>query len=282
MTGFFIDHDDDQLRATWAQVAELDIDADAARLGCAAAELEPASLRGDELALVDSVLDNQVLDMRRRRFVRVQDVVLTPRGGDLVVAGVDASQRRPGAALRPGLPLAPPAAPQRRLRALGRRQPHRPAPLAPQLRGGLRRAQRSCTRPTSPTISARWARASARPCWPRSNTGLAADTLQEMDEELADGGAAGDAARRAPPRCWRRSRPTRPPTCSASCRTTWRRSCSRGCPAEREEDLRELASHPEHTAGSLMTTDFVTAAAGGARPAAPWSGSAASGPESTP
>ena len=29
-------------------------------------------------------------------------------------------------------------------------------------------------------------------------------------------------------------------------------------PDEREEDLRELASHPEHTAGSLMTTDFVT------------------------
>ena len=28
-------------------------------------------------------------------------------------------------------------------------------------------------------------------------------------------------------------------------------------PDEREEDLRELASHPEHTAGSLMTTDFV-------------------------
>ena len=28
-------------------------------------------------------------------------------------------------------------------------------------------------------------------------------------------------------------------------------------PAKREEDLRELASHPEHTAGSLMSTDFV-------------------------
>jgi len=28
-------------------------------------------------------------------------------------------------------------------------------------------------------------------------------------------------------------------------------------PDEREQDLRLLASHPEHTAGSLMTTDFV-------------------------
>ena len=36
-----------------------------------------------------------------------------------------------------------------------------------------------------------------------------------------------------------------------------RRSSSRACRHEREEDLRELASHPEHTAGSLMTTDFV-------------------------
>ena len=28
-------------------------------------------------------------------------------------------------------------------------------------------------------------------------------------------------------------------------------------PDKREQDLRRLASHPEHTAGSLMTTDFV-------------------------
>ena len=53
-------------------------------------------------------------------------------------------------------------------------------------------------------------------------------------------------------------------------------------PDEREEDLRELASHPEHTAGSLMTTDFVDAA-GRRRPRARRSsGSGASGPRRTP
>ncbi len=66
------------MRVSWAQVAEIDVDAEKLISVCTAAELEPASLRSDELALVDSVLDNQVLDMRRRVFVRVQDVLLQP------------------------------------------------------------------------------------------------------------------------------------------------------------------------------------------------------------
>ena len=60
-------------------------------LGVPLEAVKPASLRPDELALVDALLDNQVLDMRRRAFVRVQDVVLAPDEDHLVVAGVDAS-----------------------------------------------------------------------------------------------------------------------------------------------------------------------------------------------
>ena len=91
VTGFFVDLDDEQWRVSWAQVAEIDVDAEQLNLCCAAADLVPASLRSDELALVDSVLDNEILDMRRRVFVRVQDVLLQPNDGDLGVAGVDAS-----------------------------------------------------------------------------------------------------------------------------------------------------------------------------------------------
>jgi sporulation protein YlmC with PRC-barrel domain len=91
VTAFFVDLDEHQWRVSWEQVAEIDDDAEQLSLRCAAADLVPASLRSDELALVDSVLDNEILDMRRRVFVRAQDVLLEPREGDLAVAGVDAS-----------------------------------------------------------------------------------------------------------------------------------------------------------------------------------------------
>jgi len=81
VTGFVVEWDDDQYRVSWAHVAEVDVDAEKLHLSCLAADLEPASIRGDELALVEAVLDNQVLDMRRRVFVRVQDVVLEARDG---------------------------------------------------------------------------------------------------------------------------------------------------------------------------------------------------------
>ncbi len=113
------------------------------------------------------------------------------------------------------------------------------------------------------------------------NTGLAADTLQEMERGAAHGGAAGDAARarRRGARADRDGRGGGHPRRAAGRR--WRRSCSRACPDEREEDLRELASHPEHTAGSLMTHRLRHAAAWARPPARRSPGSAASAPSST-
>ncbi len=91
VTAFFIDRDEGQLAASWAQIAEIDVDGERLPLGVPHEAVKAASLRPDELSLVDALLDNQVLDMRRRTFVRVQDVVLEPAEDHLVVSGVDAS-----------------------------------------------------------------------------------------------------------------------------------------------------------------------------------------------
>ena len=124
VTAFFIDRDDGQLAASWAQVAEIDVDGERLLLGVPLEAVKPASLRPDELSLVDALLDNQVLDMRRRAFVRVQDVVLETQDDHLVVAGVDASP----AALAP-LPVS------RKnptiIRASAQRSPSQPASGAP-------------------------------------------------------------------------------------------------------------------------------------------------------
>src|SRR5665648_945303 len=66
VTGFLVERDDDQYRVSWAHVAEIDVDAEKLHLSCLAADLEHASIRGDELALVESLLAPQALDMRRR------------------------------------------------------------------------------------------------------------------------------------------------------------------------------------------------------------------------
>ncbi len=91
VTAFFIERGDGQLAASWAQVGEIDVDGERLLLGVRLEAVKAASLRPDELSLVDALLDNQVLDIRRRMFVRVQDVVLEPVEDHLAVAGVDAS-----------------------------------------------------------------------------------------------------------------------------------------------------------------------------------------------
>jgi len=117
VNGFFVNADDEQLFVRWDQVQELDTDDDRLRLNVPRERLSPTSLRSDEIALVDAVLDNQVLDMRSRTFVRVQDVTLEAVGGDLAVTGVDASG---GAVMR-----------RIGLGFLSRRLPHRAGDFVP-------------------------------------------------------------------------------------------------------------------------------------------------------
>lgn len=256
VTAFFVEHDDDQLRVPWDAVAELDVDGERLALRCAAAELEPASLRGDELALVDSVLDNQVLDMRRRVFVRAQDVLLDAEGGELVVRGVDAGS---GAlARRFGLGF------------LSRRLPRRSTDFVPWEDVNLIALRLSRLN----FVEAFAELAELHPAdiadvisqvGPREraavlaalNAGLAADTLQEMEQGLRTAALQEMPLARAV-QVLERIETDEAADILGDLPDDLAQELLARLPAEREEDLRELASHPEHTAGSLMATEFVT------------------------
>lgn len=257
ISGFFIECDGDrQLRVSWAQVAEVDIDAEQLRLSCSAGELEPASLRSDELALVDSVLDNQVLDMRRRVFVRVQDVILTAGDGELIVRGVDASS---GALAR-----------RFGLRFLSRRLPRRSGDLVPWRDVNLISLRLSRLN----FVEAFGELAELHPAdiadvvsqvGPREraavlaalNPGLAADTLQEMEEGLRTAALQEMPLARAVAVLEQIETDEAADILSELPDDLAQELLAR-LPDEREEDLRELARHPEHTAGSLMSTEFIT------------------------
>ena len=255
VTGFFVDLDEQQWRVSWEQIAEIDVDAEQLNLCCAAAGLVPASLRSDELALVDSVLDNEILDMRRRVFVRVQDVLLQPRDGALAVAGVDAS----GGALarRFGLGF------------LSRRLPRRSGDFVPWADVNL--------------ISLRLSRLNFVEAFaeltelhpadiadiigqvgPREraavlaalHAGLAADTLQEMNDELAVAALQEMPLERAVTVLEKLETDEAADLLGLLPDDLSQELLAR-LPDDREEDLRVLASHPEHSAGSLMTTDLV-------------------------
>ena len=255
VTAFFVESDDDKYRASWAQVAVVDVDAEKLHLSCLAADLELASIRGDELALVDAVLDNQVLDMRRRVFVRVQDVLLEAREGGLVVSGVDASS---GAlARRFGLGF------------LSRRLPRRSGDFVPwadvnlialrlsQLNFVEAFAELAELHPAdiADVISQVGPRERAA-VLAALNTGLAADTLQEMEEELRTAALQDMPLERAAAVLEQIETDEAADILSDLPDELSQQILAR-LPADREQDLRELASHPEHTAGSLMTTDYV-------------------------
>jgi magnesium transporter len=256
VTGFFIERGDDQFRATWDQVAELDVDADVLRLACPGADLEPASLRGDELALVDSVLDNQVLDMRRRSFVRVQDVMLATRDGELVVAGVDASHS--ALARRFGLSF------------LSRRLPRRTGDFVPwedvnlialrlsRLNFVEAFAELSELHPADiADVVSQVGPRERGAVLAALNTALAADTLQEMTDELQTAALQEMPLARAAA-VLEQIETDEAADIISKLPDDLAQELLALLPDEREGDLRALAGHPEHTAGSLMSTEFVT------------------------
>jgi magnesium transporter len=260
ITAVFIERDDEQLLARWDQIVEIDIDEERLVLCAAAADLEAASLRGDEIALVDSVLDHQVLDVSRRKFVRVQDVVLEPRDGELVVTGIDASS---GAiARRIGLGF------------LSRRLPRRAGDFVPWHDVNLISVRLSRLN----FIEAFAELAELHPAdladvvgqvGPREraavlgalNAPLAADTLQEMDEELRGGALAEMPPARAAA-VLAEIDPDEAADMLAEMDDDVVERLLGLVPADVAAALRGLASHPEHSAGALMTTDFVAVARG--------------------
>ncbi len=255
VTGVFIDHGEDQLRASWDQVAEIDVDGECLHLSCDAAALKPASLSGEELALVESVLDNQVLDMRRRVFVRVQDVLLQPLAGELVVHGVDASSL--ALARRIGLGFLT----RRLARRSGDFVPWRDVNLI-----ALRLSRLNFVESFAELAELHPADIAevVSQVGPREraavlaalNTELAADTLQELDPAFCTAALQEMPLERAAAVLAEIEADRAADMVSALPDELAQELLAR-LPDEREEDLRVLASHKEHTAGSLMTTDFV-------------------------
>ncbi len=255
VTAFFIDRDEGQLAASWAQVDEIDVDGERLLLGVSVEAVKAASLRPDELSLVDALLDNQVLDMRRRAFVRVQDVVLRPEEDHLVVAGVDASSA--ALARRFGLGF------------ISRRLPKRTGDFVPwddvnlialrlsRLNFVEAFAELSELHPAdiADVIGQVGPRERAA-VLAALNANLAADTLQEMDEELRTAALQEMPLERAA-EVLERIEADEAADILSELPDALAQELLALLPDKREQDLRRLASHPEHTAGSLMTTDFV-------------------------
>jgi magnesium transporter len=255
ITAFFIDRDEGQLAASWAQIGEIDVDGERLLLGVPFEAVKAASLRPDELSLVDALLDNQVLDMRRRTFVRVQDVVLEPAEDHLVVSGVDASSA--ALARRFGLGF------------LSRRLPKKSGDFVPW--GDVNLIALRLSRLNFVEAFAELAELHPADIadiigqvGPREraavlatlNAGLAADTLQEMDEELRTAALQEMPVERAA-KVLERIEADEAADILSELPDPLAQELLALLPDKREQDLRRLASHREHTAGSLMTTDFV-------------------------
>jgi magnesium transporter len=255
ISAFFIDRDDTQLAASWAQVAVVDVDGGRLLLGVPVPAVQPASLRPDELSLVDAVLDNQVLDMRRRAFVRVQDVVLAPQEDHLMLAGVDAGSA--ALARRFGLGF------------LSRRMTKKEDDFVPWSDVNLISLRLSRLN----FVEAFAELAELHPAdiadiisqvGPRErgavlaalHAGLAADTLQEMEPELRTAALQEMPLARAA-QVLEQIEADEAADMLSELPDELAEELLARLPDKREEDLRRLASHPEHTAGSLMTTDFV-------------------------
>ena len=88
------------------------------------------------------------------------------------------------------------------------------------------------------------------------NAGLAADTLQEMDEELRTAALQEMPLERAA-EVLEHIEADEAADILSELPDALAQELLALLPDKREQDLRRLASHPEHTAGSLMTTDFV-------------------------
>ena len=217
--------------------------------------------------------------MRDRSFVRVQDVILdtggtrssspawtratAPSRGASVSASSPAGCRGAAATSSPGRTSTPSRCASRASTS-SRRSPSSP----------------NCTPPTSPTSSARSGRASAPPCSGALNAYLAADTLQEMDEELRAAALAEMPVARAAKVLEKLDADVAADLLADLPEDLAEELLTRQ-PDQRERDLRGLASHAEDTAGGAHDPRVRDAARGAPRPATRSPGCVASAPTST-
>lgn len=253
VTGLILAYADEQLRTRWAQVSQLDLDAGELRLSVPLKQLAPASLRADEVALVDQVLDNQVLDVSRRKLFRVQDVALERRGGRLVVTGVDTSSsavlRRIGLGFLAGgrregqfIPwddvnlISLRISRLNFIEAFAELADLHPADIADIIHQVGPRERAAVLAALAPS--------------------LAADTLQEMDMALRGSALAEMPASRAAA-VLAEIDPDEAADMLAELPDDVAEALLATLPEKEATAIRGLASHPEHSAGGLMTTDFV-------------------------
>jgi magnesium transporter len=258
VTGLILARDDEQLRAPWAQVSQLDPDRGELRLSVALEQLAPASLRADELALVDQVLDKQVLDVSRRKLFRVQDVALERRAGRLVVTGIDTSSsavlRRIGLGFLAGdrkegqfipwddvnlisLRLSRPNF-EEAFTELADLHPADIADIIQQIGPRERAAVLAALEPS-----------------------LAADALQEMDESLR-GSVLAELPPSSAAAVLGEIDPDEAADMLAELPDDVAEALLATLPEKEATAIRGLASHPEDSAGGLMTTDYVVLFAG--------------------
>jgi len=255
VSAFICHHDEEQLRVSWSQVATLDVEGERVDLNVTVDELAPASLRSDEIALVDSVLDKQVLDLERRRLVRVQDVVLRRDGAGLTVQGVDTG----GSAVlkRVGLGFI--------ADHLGHRTEHF-LPWEDVNLISLRLSRPNFAEAFEELADMRPADIAEilHQVGPRErasvlaalNTAQAADTLQEMDESLR-GAALAEMPRDLATAVLAEIDPDEAADILAQLPSDVAEGLLATLPEREAASIRGLASYPEHSAGGLMTTDFV-------------------------
>jgi magnesium transporter len=253
VTGLILAHGDEQLRARWAQVSQLDLDRGELRLSVALEQLAPASLRTDEVALVDQVLDNQVLDVSRRKLFRVQDVALERRAGRVLVTGVDTSSsavlRRIGLGFLAGGRKEGQFIPWDDVNLISLRVSRLHFIEAFAELADLHAAdiadiiQQVGPRERAAVLAA-------------LEPSLAADTLQEMDVALRGSVLAEMSPSRAAA-VLREIDPDEAADMLAELPGDVAEALLATLPEKEATAIRGLASHPEDSAGGLMTTDYV-------------------------
>jgi magnesium transporter len=253
VTGLILARDDEQLRAPWAQVSQLDPDRGELRLSVALEQLAPASLRADELALVDQVLDKQVLDVSRRKLFRVQDVALERRAGRLLVTGVDTSSsavlRRIGLGFLAGgrkegqfIPwddvnlISLRVSRVHFIEAFAELADLHPADIADIIQQIGPRERAAVLAALEPS--------------------LAADALQEMDESLR-GSVLAELPPSSAAAVLGEIDPDEAADMLAELPDDVAEALLATLPEKEATAIRGLASHPEDSAGGLMTTDYV-------------------------
>jgi magnesium transporter len=258
VTGLILPHGEGQPRARGTQVSGLDVERGELRLSAEVEQLAPAWLRADEIALVDQVLDKQVLAVSRRRLFRVQDVALERRAGRMVVTGVDTSSsamlRRIGLGFLAGgrkegqfipwddvnlisLRLSRPNF----IEAFTELADLHPADIADIIQQVGPRERAAVLAALAPS--------------------LAADTLQEMDEALR-GSALTEMLPSRAAAVLAEIDPDEAADMLAELPDDTAQALLATLPEQEAMAIRGLASHPEHSAGGLMTTDFVVLCGG--------------------